>query len=221
MHRFTKQFVEFCKNNLELSKTVSYEYKSLPICLIDCVYSLRTKYYPVTIPVVKRYADWALDGAVNSANDSITLFMHHIDEIGLQAFADSVVKNHQKLGGSSIPKELVCYNLAKYLHYLHIETIEDFRNFECPELLEIVIRAVPGIGDAGVNYLFMLTGDSDRCKPDVHINHCIQDACGYTLNNDEIQTLFTDTVAVLRKDYPQLTVRMLDGIIWRKYSGNV
>lgn len=217
MHRFTKQFVDFCENNLDLTQPMTYNYKSLPICLIDCVYSLRAKYYSVTIPVVKRYADRYMNGDVDSSEDTISLFLQHMDEIGHQAFADNVVKNHQKLGGN-IPKEEVCYKLAQYLHYLHIDTLKDFQQFESPELLEIVIKAVKGLGDAGANYLFMLAGDANRCKPDVHIHHCIKDACGCNISNEECQTLFTDAVAIMREEHPGLTVRMLDGIIWRKYQ---
>lgn len=217
MHRFTNQFVEYCYNNLNLTEGMTYNYKSLPICIVDCVYSLRAKYYAVTVPIVKRYADVYLNGDMNSAEDTLSSFIQHVEDIGLQGFADKVVKNHQKLGGH-IPKEEVCYKLAQYLKYLHIETIEDFQNFEAQELLEIVIRAVKGLGDAGTNYLFMLAGDANRCKPDVHIHHCIKDACGNDISNEECQELFADAVAILREQYPNLTVRNLDGIIWRKYQ---
>lgn len=217
MHRFTNQFVEYCYSNLNLTEGMTYNYKSLPICIIDCVYSLRAKYYAVTVPIVKRYADFCLNGDMNSADDSISLFLQRVDNIGLQGFADKVVNNHQKLGGH-IPKEEVCYKLAQYLKYLHIETVEDFQNFEAQEFLEIVIRAVKGLGDAGTNYLFMLAGDANRCKPDVHIHHCIRDACGSDIPNEECQELFADAVSILREQYPNLTVRNLDGIIWRKYQ---
>ena len=217
MHEYTTPFVDFCEKNLDLTQSMTYNYKSLPICLIDCVYSLRTKYYSVTIPIVQRYADRYLNGEINSDKDTISMFLQNMDEIGHQTFADNIVKNHQKLGGY-IPKEEVCYKLAQYLRYLHIETLEDFQHFESPELLEIVIKAVKGLGDAGTNYLFMLAGDTDRCKPDVHIHHCIKDACGCDISNEECQTLFTDAVAIMREKYPGLTVRMLDGIIWRKYQ---
>ena len=95
---------------------------------------------------------------------------------------------------------------------------DDFRNFESQELLEIVVHSVNGLGDAGTNYLFMLAGDPNRCKPDVHIHHCIRDACGEDISNDDCQILFTDAATELREDYPKLTVAMLDGIIWRKYQ---
>lgn len=219
MHQYTEKFVEYCKKELDLTKLIDYNYNSLPICIIDCVYSLRTKYEKTTRPIVQRYADWALNGDTQSAEDRISLFLQRIDEVGLQEFRENIVDNRQKLGGVwSIPKEEVCYNLARYLKYINIETLENFQKFESPEFLEIVIRAVKGIGDAGTNYLFMLAGDKDRCKPDVHVNHCIKDVCGCELDNDETQALFTDTVSVLKKDYPELTVSRLDGIIWRKYA---
>jgi hypothetical protein len=160
-----------------------------------------------------------MNGDPHASGDTISMLLRRMDERGHKAFADDVLINHQKLGGKKqIPKEEVCYQLARYLRALHIETIEDFRNFESQEILEIVIRAVNGLGDAGVNYLFMLAGDPNRCKPDVHIHHCIRDACGQDISNEECQTLFTDAVAILCTAHPNLTVRGLDGIIWRAYQ---
>lgn len=219
-HRFTEQFVAFCEKNLDLTDSLNYGYNSLTVCLIDCVYSLRAKYYNVTLPIVDRYAAAYMSGDRLKNGDTVSMLLQRMDELGgPTAFADKILKNHQKLGGkNNIPKEQVCYQLAKYLSLLHIETIEDFQTFESQELLEIVIRAVRGLGDAGVNYLFMLAGDPNRCKPDVHIHHCIRDACGADVSNDECQQLFADAVAVLRAQHPGLTVRMLDGIIWKKYE---
>lgn len=220
MHKFTKQFIEYCEHNLDLEDSENYNYQSLSVCIIDCIYSLRAKYFNVTIPIVDRYADCYMNGNRNNPGDTVSMFIQHIDEKGgPQKFADEVLENHQKLGGKkNIPKETVCYQLAQYLRYLHIDTLEDFRNFESPELLEIVIRAVRGMGDAGVNYLFMLAGDANRCKPDVHIHQCIKDSCGSDISNEECQILFAETVYCLKGKYPNLTVRNLDGIIWRKYQ---
>ena len=55
-----------------------------------------------------------------------------------------------------------------------MDTFDDFRYFEKETLLEIVLRSVKGMGDAGVNYMFMMAGDPNRCKPDVHIHRCIK-----------------------------------------------
>lgn len=219
MHELATQFAKYCESNFDLSTQSDYGYQSLSICLLDCVYSLRARYYDVTVPIVQRYANMFMNGDPHGSGDTISMLLRRMDDIGHLAFAERVLINHQKLGGKKhIPKEEVCYQLAKYLRDLHIETIEDFQHFESQEILEIVIRAVNGLGDAGVNYLFMLAGDPNRCKPDVHIHHCIRDACGHDISNEDCQTLFTDAVKILRTQHPNLTVRGLDGIIWRAYQ---
>lgn len=219
MHRFTEQFKNYCKENFTLQERTTSGYQSLSVCLIDCIYSLRAKYYEVTLPIVNNYANAYMNGNRNQDGDTITNLIEHIKECGGAEKFANLLKNHQKLGGKAhIPKEQALLQLATYLKLLHIETIEDFRKFESPELLEVVIRAVKGIGDAGTNYLFMLAGDPNRCKPDVHIHQCIRDACGEDVTNDECQILFQETVEILQKEYPMLTVRSLDGIIWSYYQ---
>ena len=219
MHELATQFAKYCEMTFDLSTQSDYGYQSLSVCLLDCVYSLRARYYDVTVPLVQRYANMFMNGNPHGSGDTVSMLLHRMDDIGHLAFAGKVLINHQKLGGKKhIPKEEVCYQLARYLRDLHIETIEDFQNYESQEILEIVIRAVNGLGDAGVNYLFMLAGDPNRCKPDVHIHHCIRDACGHDISNEDCQALFTDAVAILRARHPNLTVRGLDGIIWRAYQ---
>jgi hypothetical protein len=217
MHRFTHQFVDYCRRELDFEKQMRYRYRSLSVCIIDCIYSLRARYYNVTMPVVERYAAHYLCNNIESPDDKISDLIAHIQNAGGPIpFSSAILNNAQRSGG--VLKSEICLNLAQYLQLLHIETIDDFRNFESQELLEIVVHSVKGLGDAGTNYLFMLAGDPNRCKPDVHIHHCIRDACGEDISNDDCQILFTDTVTELGKDYPKLTVAMLDGIIWRKYQ---
>ena len=219
MHDLAEQFANYCKSNFDLTTQSEYDYQSLSVCILDCVYSLRARYYDITVPIIDRYANLYMSSDSQASGDTVSMLLRRMDEIGHQAFAEHVVQNHQKLGGrKQIPKEEVCYQLARYLRDLHIETIEDFQNFESQEILEIVIRAVNGLGDAGVNYLFMLAGDPNRCKPDVHIHHCIRDACGHDIGDADCQALFTDAVSLLRVNFPNLTVRGLDGIIWRAYQ---
>ena len=219
MHKLAMQFAKHCEFAFDLSTQSDYGYRSLSVCLLDCVYSLRARYYDVTVPLVERYAAMYMNGDSHASGDTVSMLLRRMDERGHKAFADDVLKNHQKLGGKNqIPKEEVCYQLARYLQVLHIETIEDFQNFESQEILEIVIRAVNGLGNAGTNYLFMLAGDPKRCKPDVHIHHCIRDACGCDVSDAECQELFADAVELLCVKYPGLTVRGLDGIVWRAYQ---
>ena len=219
MHELAEQFAKYCESTFDLTTQSDYSYQFLSVCILDCVYSLRAKYYAVTIPLVDRYAQAYMGGDPRASGDTVSMLIGRMDEKGHKAFADNVVKNQQKLGGrNKIPKEEIVYQLARYLRDLHIETIEDFQNFESQEILEIVIHAVHGLGDAGTNYLFMLAGDPNRCKPDTHIHRCVLDACGHDVSNEECQELFADAVALLRGQHPSLTVRGLDGIVWRAYQ---
>ena len=188
MHRYAKMLADYCKSNFIVEPISVEHYQSLSVCILDCIYSLRAVYETMTLPVVDRYAEKYMHGNRKAAGDTISDLLNHIEaEGGPKAFADHVLKNHQKIGGkNAVPKEEVCYKLAQYLKLLQIETMEDFRQFESPELLEIVIRSVKGMGDAGTNYLFMLAGDANRCKPDVHLHRCITDACGEGVSIENI-----------------------------------
>lgn len=219
MHPLSKLFAEYCESHFDLEYRVSYHYQSLPVCIIDCVYSLRAKYASITLPVVQRYADSFMNGDKFADGDTISALIERIDNCGgPRFFAESILKNRQKLGRSLVPKEDAVYQLARYLRLLQIETLEDFRTFESPELLEVVVRAVKGISDAGVNYLFMLAGDPNRVKPDVHIHHSIMDACGKDVSNEECQTIFAEAVELLKPTHLGLTVAALDNTIWRFYA---
>ncbi len=212
------QFADFSEKNFDLHSIIGYHYESMSVCILDCVYSLRARYDSMTIPVVERYAEAYMENDRHAGGDTVSMLINRIDAVGGAAdFADCILKNHQRIGG--LLKSEVCYKLASYLKALHIETIEDFRDFESQELLEIVIRSVKGIGDAGANYLFMLAGDPNRCKPDVHIHRSIRDAYGRDVSNDDCQIIFSQAVDLLKHRYPKLTVRLLDNIIWKKYSG--
>lgn len=222
MHKYTEKFVDYCRRNygeeLSIADERSYCYKSLPICIVDCVYSLRARYNSVTVPIVERYANAFLGGDKTSTNndDNLTSFIKNLTTPSLKSFADNIAKNHQILG--RVPKEKVCLDIAETLRNLDIETFEDFQNYPSKEKLADAIKSVKGMGNAGVNYLFMLTGDDNKSKPDVHVHRCVAEACGEDVSDKECQEIIKEASRILKQDYPDLTVRKLDGIIWRDFS---
>lgn len=222
MHKFTSEFVEYCERNYgaELAEVDerAYCYNSLPICIVDCVYSLRARYNSVTVPIVERYAAEYLgrDKSAADDKDTITDFIRHLTEMDLENFADNVAENHQVIGG--VPKAKVCLDIAETLQRLGIETLRDFQEYPSKMGLAEAIKSVKGMGNAGVNYLFMLTGDDSRSKPDVHIHHCIAEACGEDVSDVECQQIIEEATNILKETYPNLTVRKLDGAIWGDFS---
>lgn len=216
-----EKIVEFCRNTLDLNSVEYFEtYHSLNVCIIDCVYSLRAKYFQITVPIVNRYAENFMSGNKLASGYTVTDLMNHIEiSGGTQKFASEILKNNQQLSGRL--KSDICYELARKLKLLNIETIEDFNKYGNTEILEITIQSVKGIGPAGLNYLFMLAGDPNRCKPDVHIHRFIYDAIGINVSDEQCQIMLTDAVKLLKYEYPNITVRSLDSTIWNKYqSGN-
>ena len=113
-------FSQYCSENFgtELkSVRKSERYQSLPICVLDCVYSLRTKYFAVTVPVLQRYADTYMGGNLYAGQDTLSDFITHIKEFSdCSEFAKTVLKNNQVLSGRN--KAEVCYEIATKLHEL-------------------------------------------------------------------------------------------------------
>ena len=212
------KFANYCEQNFDLGQENQVPfYNSLPVCIIDCIYSLWTKYFKVTVPIVDRYALKFMNGNKYRSGDKLSDFISNIESVGgCEPFAVDILKNKQKLSGRL--KSEICLELAKNLLLLNIETKEDFQNFQNVKLLEIVVSSVKGVGDAALHYLFMLTGDPNRCKPDVHIHRCIFDALGYEVSNEDCQIILKGAVDILKDKYENLTVAFLDSIIWNDYQ---
>src|SRR5574344_1364680 len=110
-----EEFVNFCRTNLNLNNNHYAEpYQSLSVCLIDCIYSLQSKYFSVTVPVVERYAHRFMNHDRFAAGDTLDDLMNNIDSVGGCAnFASEILNNRQKL--SRQLKSEVCYELARKL----------------------------------------------------------------------------------------------------------
>ena len=99
MHEYAELFAKYCDENYDLGNIPQIlSYESLSICIIDCVFSLRAKYYQHTVPVICKYADKYLNGNIYSSSDTITSFIKHIDEYGAVEFAKTILKNNQRSG---------------------------------------------------------------------------------------------------------------------------
>lgn len=216
------KFVNYCKEYLNLESIESQpDYGSLPLCIIDTIFSLRAK-YQLVINVTQRYADNFLENqnrfaSGHTISDFVTSYETCNDP---QDFTNNYIGRNNQIAGRL--KIIPCYELAKKLQKLGIETIEDFQKYqkENEDCLECLIRSVKGFGPQATNYLFMLSGDSSRVKVDTHINHCMRDVFKRELTNDEVQELFKEVVKILKKDYPSLTVSRLDHAVWLLYSNN-
>jgi hypothetical protein len=78
------------------------------------------------------------------------------------------------------------------------------------------IRKIRGQG-TGItwNYFLMLSGNDSFCKPDRQLLGFISEALkGEIKNIAEAQNIMLNATAILKKTYPNITVRLLDHTIW-------
>ena len=230
------KFVTYCENTLDLhqklivnKKTDPNEtvYKSLPLCIIDAVFSIGIKYQSV-INAEKNFIEYfKLDIATKDSEllgkgeYTISKFIKDIDSFGgcFAAVAkDAFHDRHRTSSKNGILKAEACYLVAKVFQKHKINTLEDFRKYKNKDSLDNEIKQVKG-QSSGImlKYLYMLAGKSDEIKPDRHmINYVKSVFPGIKGEKDypEIIKIIKEAVRQLKGKYPMLTERFLDVLIW-------
>lgn len=211
----------FDLSNLKLSE--AYYYNSLPLCIIDAVFSIGVK-YTSTANVVKSFCrSQNLDRTKNpesydkyTVDDLITLLEKH----SFNEQADILYNNHQRTSSrNGILKAEAVYLFAAALKQTGINTISDFRKHGISSDLERAILSIPGQKSGlSLHYFCMLAGDDSFCKPDRHVLRFISHYTETPINVRPAQEIMSSAVDALKTKYPNITVRSLDFAIWQHMS---
>lgn len=197
----------------------SSPYNSVVPAIIDCVYSLNSRYETVK-NIVKRYADKYMSGKPSLKALNVDDLIDQVNQIGFEDFALYVLQSKRKIlkKGSTKYRIQTCYEVAEILKEQNIQTILDFQKLKKDEAneLENNLKTLEGIGEAAVNYLFMLCGDQNKCKPDTHLLRFIEKVIGYKVTEAECQDLFKEATRILsaKPEYKGLSVAGLDSKVW-------
>lgn len=196
-------------NLLNVQLGDEYNYPCLPLAVIDAIYSLQIGYKNVNV-VVKKYADAHKVDKSHSISDLIK----NIEAVGVESFANDILgANYRTAGRNPNLKSEAVYEWAKILKKNGIETFADFRRADKTQVEKELLQ-VQGQGKTVVKYLFMLCGDEHTCKPDTHILNFLKEVLQRNVKSDEAQALLERIVKELKKNYPTMTVRLLDHLIW-------
>jgi hypothetical protein len=203
-----------------------YGYHSLPLCVIDAVYSLNAHYSGV-VNVVRRYCahagiteDWPEDPqrpAPREAQHPVSALLAHMRAVGPEAFTQAVFQNLQRTSThSGILKGEAVYQFAQALERRRIEHVQDLPAVIEGSSLEEAVFRIPG-QNSGVSlrYFQMLAGSDDFIKPDRMILRFLADALRRPVTPREAQEILTAVSARLKPDFPALTPRLLDNRIWQ------
>jgi len=202
-----------------------YYYKSLPLCIVDAVYSIGVRYEGVKNVVDRYCACFDLQRTRTTKSlfspvheqESIAAFCENAERIGPANMAVEVYRNRQRTSArNGILKADAVYRFATILRKYDIEYLQDISGAVENIALEKDIRSIPGqTSGISLKYFFMLAGSDDLIKPDRMILAFLGEALGRLVSVSEAQDFLTAAAKQLRVNYPNLTPRLLDHEIWK------
>jgi len=202
-----------------------YFYQSLPLCVIDAVYSLRAR-YESTKRVVMRYCNYFNLRRIREdkenippveTQESIEEFLGKMRKLGIEKFTNEVFRNRQKTStrGGILKSEAVL-KFAEVLNRFGVNYLQDVPKVIHDISFERQIRSIPGqTSGISLRYFFMLSGSNDFIKPDRMILRFLERILKRTVSTQEAQALLYEVVKKLKPKYPHLTPRLLDHEIWK------
>lgn len=222
----TIRLSEYCDHVLDLQHAKlsdEYFYQSLPLCVIDAVFSLGVKYQGTRQTVI-RYCNYYdlrriradKESTSITEQESIKQFTDKVESAGIEVFSDKVFDNRQRTSSKNgILKTEAVLKFAKALQKYGVNYLQDVPMLLNNSKFEESIRTIPGQKSGiSLKYFFMLSGLEDIIKPDRHIKAFIKDAIKIDTEIHEAQILLSNTCEKLKVKYPHLTPRLLDNKIW-------
>lgn len=226
-------FVNYCETELALHKKLLEEkrqdpnenfYKSLPICIIDAVFSIGVNYKSVEKATnhFLTYFDLKISRKSPTANEyGICNFIRHMDTFAsFEEAAEVGFNNRQRTSSvNGILKAEACYLVAKVFEKHGIDTLDDFNAYSGKAALDADILLVKG-QSSGImlKYLYMLAGNANEVKPDRHMLNFLKQSFpelrSEKKDHDRIKAIIEEAVSILELKYPTLTPRFLDYLIW-------
>jgi hypothetical protein len=201
-----------------------YGYHSLSLCVIDAVFSIGVRYGGVQT-VVQNYCSHFSQSRLRSEPSHwptteeqipLSVLCQQFEELGVQHMAEVVFNNRQRTSTrSGISKAEAVWRFAQALTSHHVEYFQDLEN-GLPDAAVDAIRAIKGQGSGiSLEYFLMLAGDGNRIKPDRMVLRFLEDALQRGVTVAEAPALLRETLEILRGDFPSLSLRALDYLIWQ------
>ena len=222
---YVKQLAKACEDLFDLNTLVlsdAYYYSSLPLCVIDAVFSIGVKYTSTENTVhryckyfnIERYRDKT--SSIYKDYQNISQMIENMESLGVSFCTENIFCNRQRTSPTNgILKAEAVLLFAKVLKKYGIETLNDLQQKGLPSEAEIEIKKIPGQKSGlALQYFYMLAGDDSLAKPDRHILRFINKFTGLSPSAEDAQNLLSKTVEHLNPKYPNITVRLLDYTIW-------
>lgn len=216
-----QRLADYCRDKLDMDNAIvpaNYGYRSLPLCIIDAIFSMGVR-YTSTRRTVKRFINYFQLTEPLSISDFIALYDQH----SVDFMTHEVYQNRQRTSPrGGILKAEAILEVAQVLQNYHVEQLSDIQQVINDPAFEADYKQVRGQGSGiSLRYFYMLTGETEQIKPDRMIIAFIRTALDKNkVGVDEAYRLIVRTVELLQADYPNLTPRDLDWAIWNYQRGS-
>ena len=217
--------VNYSKANLSLGGAKlsdEYYYDSLPLCLIDAIFSIGVR-YSSTFKTVNNYS---VSKGINKISnplgmksdsykiDDLINDIKHLGDFG----ASTLFKNRQRTSTrNGILKAQAVLEAAIVLKDNGINDFESLTN-KLPSITTNLFESVKG-QKSGISfrYFLMLAGDDNYLKMDRWLLKFLYDATGIDFSSDLVAAhdIYIKACHHLESFYPNLNPRLYDHVIWQ------
>lgn len=227
-----KLIADFCEEVLDLQSAKlpdEYYYSSVPLCVIDSVFSIGVRYEGVR-NTVTRYCNYFNHSQYRNGTDlpifdeqqSVREFIQSFKEHGLQCYVDNVFKNKQRTSSrNGILKAEAVYKFCDILQKYGVEYLQDVKKLYDNKEFDEEIKGIQG-QKSGISlvYFYMLAGEDNWIKPDRMIIRFLESVLKRKVKIGDAQNLLELSCRLLTDKFPNVTPRLLDYQIWNYARSN-
>ncbi|MTI65483.1 MAG: hypothetical protein FH753_02670 [Firmicutes bacterium] len=204
-----------------------YFYQSLPLCIIDSVFSIGVTYTSTRNTVLRycKYFDLKVyreyyELPTIEKQESISQLIQKMKKIGTKRFAWEIFKNRQRTSSrNGILKSEAVLKFAEVLNSYEVEYFQDINKIINSSEFEERIKKIPGQKSGiSLKYFFMLIGSNDLIKPDRMVLGFLKNCMGKEVKLEEAQILLSEASELLKDKYENMNPRLLDHEIWKYMS---
>jgi hypothetical protein len=219
------KIVDFTKNNIKIENyklDPEFYYQSLPLCVIDSVYSIGVK-YEIVRKTVKNFCEYNnlivfrqnIDSIPEQESQfSVTDFIDMFGKTDFDELANSVFKNRQRTSSKSgILKAEAVVHFLKELSNEGINYFQDLENISTS--FETKIKQIRGQKSGiSLQYFYMLAGNDRLIKPDRMVIRYIENIVKVPVSQKDCQNILEQTSLKLQASGFYISPRELDNAIW-------
>ena len=189
-----EKIADFTRKNIDLANAKlsdEYFYNSLPLCVIDAVFSIGVNYSSTRNTVIrfcdflhtKRVSEERKDSGIYPPVEkqlSIQKFLDLYEKYSIEEITVEVFKNRQRTSTTNgILKSDAVKRFSEALRNREINYLQDANLHNKDEFLYSEVKNIPGqTSGISLQYFFMLAGSDEFIKPDKMVRAFIENIIG-------------------------------------------